>query len=78
MVLVLVCFIGSGNSVFSQEKEQDETSKLKQKSGSVKKSLERGEHDLSVAARYEDLVKELVKNNDLIKAEEYQQKAVDL
>lgn len=78
MVLVVICFIGSCNSIFSQEKEQDETSKLKQKSGSVKKSLERGEHDLSVAARYEDLVKELVKNNDLIKAEEYQQKAVDL
>ncbi|MDF2453052.1 MAG: regulator of cell autolysis, partial [Bacteroidota bacterium] len=77
-MLVLVCLIGSGISAFSQEKEQDETSKLKQKSGSVKKSLERGEHDLSIAAGYEDLVKELVKNNDLVKAEEYQQKAVDL
>jgi two-component system sensor histidine kinase YesM len=76
--LVFFCFLYFSLAGVSQEREQQNTSKLKLKSGSIEKGLKKGENDLSIAAKYEDLVKELVKNNDLIKAEEYQQKAVDL
>lgn len=76
--LLLLCLLSLSLTVFSQEGEQKKSSKLKQKSGSIEKGLKRGDNDLSIAAKYEDLVKELVKNNDLVKAEEYQQKAVDL
>ncbi|MES2513510.1 MAG: histidine kinase [Bacteroidota bacterium] len=76
--LALLCFFFISSTGFSQEREQQNNSQLKQKSSSIEKGLKKGENDLSIAAKYEDLVKELVKNNDLTKAEEYQQRAVDL
>lgn len=57
--------------------EQEQTN-LQKKSSSIESSLKKGESDISIAAKYESLARELVKNNELAKAEEYQQKAVDI
>jgi two-component system, sensor histidine kinase YesM len=54
------------------------SSKLKQKSSSIESGLKKGESGISIAIKYEDLAKELVKANDYGKAEEYQKKAVEL
>jgi two-component system sensor histidine kinase YesM len=62
----------------SQTPGRTKKSKLKQKSSSVESELKKGDNDLQIALKYEDLAKELIKAKDLIKAEEYQKKAVDL
>ncbi len=76
--MLLVFFIGLTNPAIAQKYEGGKKSKLKTKSSSVESSLRGGDNDLTIAAKYEDLAKELIKTNDFAKAEEYQTKAVDL
>ncbi|MCF8423103.1 MAG: histidine kinase [Bacteroidia bacterium] len=68
----------SGSSIFCQTFKNEKKSKLKIKSSSIETSLRNGDDDLVMASKYEDLAAELIDNNDLLKAEEYQTKAVDL
>ncbi len=65
-------------TISSQTYSKGQSSKLKQTSSSIEKGLENGDNDIVIAGKYEDLAKELVKNNELEKAEEYQKKAVEL
>ncbi len=76
--LMLLCLLSLNSIVFSQTYKNEKKSKLKVKSSSVESGLRNGEDDIVIATKYEDLASELVKNNDLVKAEEYQSKAVDL
>jgi len=77
-IWILMVLIFSGSSIFCQTFKNEKKSKLKIKSSSIETSLRNGDDDLVMASKYEDLAAELVDNNDLIKAEEYQTKAVDL
>jgi two-component system sensor histidine kinase YesM len=62
---------------FTQTYEQEgNTSKLKEKSSSLEKSLKKGESGNDIAEKYEILAKELFANKDYKEAEEYQQKAI--
>lgn len=74
-----VLFICITTKLNAQEKDyQVPESKLKEKSKSLEKGLSRGETELNIATKYEDLAKELYKTKDFVKAEEYQKKAVDI
>ena len=67
------------NGLYSQSYSQEEnTSKLNEKSGSLEKSYKNGESAISIAIKYEDLAKELFTNKEYIKAEEYQNKAINI
>lgn len=77
--LALCILLFSNKSIYAQTYEQQgNTSKLKEKSSSVEKSLKKGESGNDVAKKYEILAKELFDYKDYSKAEEYQQKAVDV
>jgi len=77
-IWILMVLIFSGSSIFCQTFKNEKKSKLKIKSSSIETSLRNGDDDLVMASKYEDLAAELIDNNDLLKAEEYQTKAVDL
>ena len=77
-IWILMALLFSGSSIFCQTFKNEKKSKLKIKSSSIETSLRNGDDDLVMASKYEDLAAELVDNNDLLKAEEYQTKAVDL
>ena len=77
-IWILMVLIFSGSSIFCQTFKNEKKSKLKIKSSSIETSLRNGDDDLVMASKYEDLATELIDNNDLLKAEEYQTKAVDL
>lgn len=78
-LLLAVLFVYLVIPVKAQEKDyQVPESKLKEKSKSLEKGLSRGETELNIAIKYEDLAKELYKTKDYVKAEEYQKKAVDI
>lgn len=78
-VISLVALILCNNRLYSQSSSQEgNTSKLKEKSGSLEKSLKKGENAISIAIKYEDLAKELFNNKDYVKAEEYQNKAINI
>jgi sensor histidine kinase YesM len=77
-IWILMALLFSGSSIFCQTFKNEKKSKLKIKSSSIETSLRNGDDDLVMASKYEDLAAELIDNNDLLKAEEYQTKAVDL
>ena len=77
-IWILMVLLFSGSSIFCQTFKNEKKSKLKIKSSSIETSLRNGDDDLVMASKYEDLAAELIDNNDLLKAEEYQTKAVDL
>jgi hypothetical protein len=77
-IWILMALLFSGSSAFSQTFKNEKKSKLKIKSSSIETSLRNGDDDLVMASKYEDLAAELIENNDLLRAEEYQAKAVDL
>ena len=77
-IWIFMALIFSGSSIFCQTFKNEKKSKLKIKSSSIETSLRNGDDDLVMASKYEDLAAELIDNNDLLKAEEYQTKAVDL
>jgi len=77
-IWILMALLFSGSSIFCQTFENEKKSKLKIKSSSIETSLRNGDDDLVMASKYEDLAAELIENNDLLRAEEYQAKAVDL
>ena len=77
-IWILMALLFSGTSIFCQTFKNEKKSKLKIKSSSIETSLRNGDDDLVMASKYEDLAAELIDNNDLLKAEEYQTKAVDL
>ena len=77
-IWIFMVLLFSGTSIFCQTFKNEKKSKLKIKSSSIETSLRNGDDDLVMASKYEDLAAELIDNNDLIKAEEYQTKAVDL
>jgi two-component system, sensor histidine kinase YesM len=76
--LIIVFLIGINQVAKAQKYKREGKSKLEIKSSSVENGLRDGDNELSIAAKYEDLANELVKNKELVKAEEYQTKAVDL
>ena len=65
-------------NVTAQISNSTNNSNLQQKSSSIESGYKKGESDLDIAFKYEDLAKELLKFNDFKKAEEYQKKAVEL
>ncbi|MBL7936611.1 MAG: hypothetical protein JNM51_12470, partial [Bacteroidia bacterium] len=67
-LMVIVLFLCMGFNAFSQTSGKIKKSKLKQKSSSIESGLKNGDNDLIIASKYEDLAKELVKNNELVKA----------
>jgi len=75
---IFMALLFSGSSIFCQTFKNEKKSKLKIKSSSIETSLRNGDDDLVMASKYEDLAAELIENNDLLRAEEYQAKAVDL
>jgi len=77
-IWIFMALLFSGSSIFCQTFKNEKKSKLKIKSSSIETSLRNGDDDLVMASKYEDLAAELIDNNDLLKAEEYQTKAVDL
>ena len=77
-IWIFMALLFSGTSIFCQTFKNEKKSKLKIKSSSIETSLRNGDDDLVMASKYEDLAAELIDNNDLLKAEEYQTKAVDL
>lgn len=77
-VLAIVFIIGLNHFAKAQNYKGGKKSKLGIKSSSIEEGLKGGDNELSIAAKYEDLAGELVKNKELVKAEEYQSKAVDL
>ncbi len=78
-VIFLVILFFFINGLHSQSYSQEgNTSKLNEKSGSLEKSFKKGESVISIAIKYEDLAKELFNNKEYIKAEEYQNKAINI
>jgi len=77
-IWIFMALLFSGSSIFCQTFKNEKKSKLKIKSTSIETSLRNGDDDLVMASKYEDLAAELIENNDLLRAEEYQAKAVDL
>lgn len=75
---ILIVLVFASSSALSQTFKNEKKSKLNIKSSSIETSLRNGDDDLVMASKYEDLAAELIENNDLLRAEEYQAKAVDL
>jgi len=76
--ILFLIFLGVNHITFAQTQDVGKKSKLKSKSSSIESGLRKGDNELTIAAKYEDLAQELVINNELVKAEEYQNKAVEL
>jgi len=75
--LALCILLFSNKSIYAQTYEQQgNTSKLKEKSSSVEKSLKKGESGNDVAKKYEILAKELFDYKDYSKAEEFHSRYV--
>ena len=67
------------NTFFSFAQENlKKDSKLNSKSKSIERGYERNEREIDIAVKYEELAKELSSQKDYVKAEEYQEKSIEI
>ena len=74
----MMLFLIFQSQIYAQTNTAESNSSLGKKYKSIEKGYKSGENDEGIATKYEELAKELVKNNELAKAEEYQKKAVEI
>lgn len=77
-IVWVVFFVCAFINMYSQENSKNETSKVLSKQKSIEKGYEAGDNDFVIASKYEDLAKDLANQSNYIKAEEYENKAVEI
>lgn len=76
--VLVALFVFAFVNIYSQENINNESSRVLSKQKSIEKGYEAGDKDLVIASKYEDLAKDLANQSNYIKAEEYENKAVEI